>query len=70
MFLTGISWEALERAVRLAFATIFPDYISTCVQRLLGIDAMTVSELIERFRVITPNARDVICTVRKTKASK
>lgn len=68
--LAGVSGGAMERMVRLAFVTGFPDDISISLQQLPSICTMLVSELIERIHAMGQNdRRGVVCTVTETKTT-
>lgn len=50
--LAGFEGEGLERVVKLAFVSGFPDHIATALERVKGFNTLKVSDLVEEARIL------------------
>ena len=60
--LAGYEGDGLERTVKLAFVSGFPDAIATALERVKGFQTMPVSDLLEEARILaakSPHGADV-----------
>ena len=53
--LAGFTGNEVEKVVRLAFINCFPDSISVDLQKIDGINQMSISKILMRARVLTAN---------------